>query len=192
MELVEGVTLSQLVREKGRLSESEALPIIRQISAGLDATHAAGLVHRDLKPGNIMLTSDGMRAVLMDFGLACLTVPRAGELSITETGALVGSPLYMAPEQLEDGVVSPATDIYSLGAVIYEIITGKRPFDGDSPVSLIAQRLHGNPVPPSARYPGISAAWEATILRCLARLPEERFQSASHVVMALEATGVGS
>ena len=156
-----------------------------QISAGLDATHGVGLVHRDLKPANVMLTADGKRTVLMDFGLARLTAPSFGEHSITETGAIVGSPIYMAPEQIEDAEVSAATDIYAFGAVIYEMITGRRPFDGDSPVSLIAQRLHGQPVPPSQRCAGVSELWERTILRCLARDPNERFQSAGDVERAL-------
>ncbi len=185
MELVDGITLGELLREKTRLSEAEALPIIAQIAAGLEATHRAGIVHRDLKPANIMLTADRQRVVLMDFGLARLSAPMAGELSITETGAIVGSPVYMAPEQLEDGEVSPATDIYAFGSVIYEMVTGRRPFDGDSPISLIAQRLHGQPVPPSARWPGVSARWEQTILRCLARRPEDRYQSAGDVERAL-------
>jgi serine/threonine-protein kinase len=189
MELVDGITLGALLREKTRLSEAEALPIIAQIAAGLEATHRAGIVHRDLKPANIMLTADRQRVVLMDFGLARLSTPSAGELSITETGAIVGSPVYMAPEQLEDDEVSPATDIYAFGAVIYEMVTGRRPFDGDSPISLIAQRLHGRPVPPSARWPGISALWEQTILRCLAREPRDRFQSASEVERALRSAG---
>ncbi|HUF17527.1 MAG TPA: serine/threonine-protein kinase, partial [Thermoanaerobaculia bacterium] len=185
MELVDGITLGALLRERTRLSETEALPIIVQIAAGLEATHRAGIVHRDLKPANIMLTADRQRVVLMDFGLARLSAPTAGELSITETGAIVGSPVYMAPEQLEDGEVSPATDIYAFGAVIYEMVTGRRPFDGDSPISLIAQRLHGQPIPPSARWPGISPPWEQTILRCLAKRPEDRFQRARDVERAL-------
>lgn len=185
MELVDGMTLSSLLHQKERLSEAEAMPIVTQIAAGLEATHAAGLIHRDLKPSNVMLTNDQTRIVLMDFGLARLSAPATGELSITETGAIVGSPVYMAPEQLEDGEVSPATDIYAFGAVIYEMVTGRRPFDSDSPISLIAQRLHGQPIPPSARWPGISPPWEQTILRCLARQPEDRFQSAREVERAL-------
>lgn len=185
MELIDGVTLSSLLREKTRLTEAEALPIISQIAAGLDATHEAGLVHRDLKPANIMLSGDGKRVVLMDFGLARLSAPQEGELSITETGAIVGSPVYMAPEQLDDGDVGPATDIYAFGAVIYEMVTGGRPFDAESPISLIAKRLHGHPVPPSLRWPGISPLWERTILRCLARRPEDRFRTAGDVERSL-------
>ena len=187
MELVQGRTLSALIRERGRFTEADALPIIEQIAAGLEATHRAGLVHRDIKPANIMVTDEPMRVVVMDFGLARLSDPIAREGSITETGALVGSPVYMAPEQLEDAEVSPATDIYAFGAVIYEMVTGGRPFEGENPVSLIAQRLHGQPIPPSRRTPGISSTWEKAILRCLERNPADRFQSVRELVEELRA-----
>lgn len=186
MEYVEGITLSDLIRTRGPLSEEDAIPIVEQIAAALDETHRAGLVHRDLKTGNIMLADEGRRAVLMDFGLACLATGPSSVESLTQTGAVVGSPMYMAPEQLEGGDVTPATDIYALGTVLYEMLTAALPFEGGTPVSLIARRLSEPPIPPSRRMPSISATVEAVILKCLARDPRERFQRAGEVVRALE------
>lgn len=185
MELVEGVTLGELIRREGRLTTGEALEIVRQIAAGLDATHDAGVVHRDLKPGNVMLTPGRTRAVIMDFGLARLARGMS-DVSVTESGAIVGSPMYMAPEQLEGSEVTPATDIYALGLVMYEMIAGVAPFEGDSAVSLIAKRLHTAPPPPSTRRGDIDPRWDGPILQCLARNPADRFRCAGEVVAALE------
>jgi hypothetical protein len=183
MELVEGVTLTEVLRREGRLAPEEVLRIVRQIASGLEAIHGAGIVHRDLKPDNLMLVPGAGRVVIMDFGLARLA--GSTDVSITETGAIVGSPLYMAPEQLEGRDVTPATDIYALGLIIYELITATPPFEGEGAIALIAKRLHATPPPPSARCEAVDPAWDAPVMRCLARDPAERFARAGDVVGAL-------
>lgn len=186
MEYVEGITLSDLIRTRGPLNEEDAVPIVEQIAAALDETHRAGLVHRDLKTGNIMLAGEGRRAVLMDFGLACLATGQSSVESLTQTGAVVGSPMYMAPEQLDGGEITPATDIYALGTVVYEMLTAALPFEDGTPVSLIARRLSEPPIPPSRRLPSIGTTIEAVILKCLSRDPRQRYQRAGEVFRALE------
>ncbi|HVT46135.1 MAG TPA: serine/threonine-protein kinase [Thermoanaerobaculia bacterium] len=185
MELIDGITLRERVRTRGPFTEVEALPVLLQIAAGLDATHQAGLIHRDLKPANVMVTRNGERTVVMDFGLARLRGDASGEMSVTETGAMVGSPMYMAPEQLQDGAISPATDVYALGLILYEMLTGRRPVAAENAMSILASRLHEEPVPPSVHRPGISRVWEEVILRCLSRRPEDRYPTAGEVVRTL-------
>ena len=134
MELLEGETLAARLKREGRISRDEALTLIQQVIAGLSAAHAAGVMHRDLKPANIMLTpSPTRRAVIMDFGLA-----RGFEGSLfkesaeTQVNALVGTPEYMAPEQISGGTPTTQTDIYALGLILFEMLRGERPFSGTS------------------------------------------------------------
>jgi len=185
MEYVTGVPLKTFIQQKGRLNEREALAIIRDVAAALDATHAAGLIHRDVKSGNVMLAESG-RAVLMDFGLACLSNPEEGELSLTRTGAIIGTPAYMAPEQIEGIPLTAATDIYAFGMVIYEMVTGRLPYEGDTPMNILAKRLREPPRTPNHFVPNLKAEWEQTILRCLEHDPSKRFRSAMDVYRALD------
>jgi hypothetical protein len=185
MEYVTGETLKTFIEHKGRLTEQEALPIIRDVAAALDATHAAGLIHRDVKSGNVMLANHGARAVLMDFGVACLSTPIAGEPSLTKTGAIVGTPSYMAPEQIEGTTLTAATDIYAFGIVIYEMITGRLPYEGDTPMSILAKRLRESPPSPAQFVPNLRPDWERTILTCLEYDPAKRFRHAMDVSRAL-------
>jgi len=196
MELLPGETLSSRLRAVGRMTSLEALPIVEQMAAGLAAAHHAGVVHRDFKSANVILVpadedghheSDGQRAVVTDFGLARSV--EGGEGLSTGLG-MVGTSAYMAPEQVEGGEVTPAADIYALGVVLYEMVTGVKPFVGDSPLSTAVKRLKEAPASPRVHVPDLDPAWEAAILRCLEPVPENRFASAGDVVQALKGDGV--
>ncbi|HET8645990.1 MAG TPA: protein kinase, partial [Vicinamibacteria bacterium] len=194
MELLEGETLADRLRRAGRLGAAEALPIVRQMVAGLAAAHEAGIVHRDFKSGNVMLVprGEGLRAVITDFGLASGR-PGQAEGTDAETSSLLvvaGTPQYMSPEQVAGGPVTPASDVYALGVVLYEMVTGTLPFSGDTPLSVAVKRLQEKPAPPSDRVAGLDAAWTRTILRCLERDPQARFASVTEVAAALEGAPV--
>ncbi len=197
MELVEGETLAARI-ERGALPAADVLKIGAQIADALDRAHRAGVVHRDLKPGNVMLTRSG--AKLMDFGLARATAP-AGEpgttadlLSqsptvaqpLTEEGTVVGTVQYMAPEQLEGKEADARTDLWALGCVLYEMATGRRAFDGRSQASLIGAIMHTTPPPPSQVAPLAPLALDRLVGACLARDPADRVQSAHDVKLQLE------
>jgi tetratricopeptide (TPR) repeat protein/tRNA A-37 threonylcarbamoyl transferase component Bud32/TolB-like protein len=186
MELLEGETLAQRLRRAGPMSTEEALPVARQIVWALHAAHQAGIVHRDLKPGNVVLAqSKGTtRAVVTDFGLARL---ESGEdaMTLTAHAGVVGTPAYLAPEQVEGKEITGAVDIYALGIVLYEMLTGTVPFVGDTALSVAVRRLQERPASPRIHAPGLDARWEAAILRCLERDPASRFQSAPDVIQAL-------
>jgi serine/threonine protein kinase len=186
MELLEGPTLSEHVAREGKASD-ESLPLVRQMVAALAAAHREGVVHRDFKSSNVMLVraSDGSRRVVVtDFGLACGVRPGEGGDLLPQDG-MVGSPLYMAPEQVTGGSVSPATDVYALGVVLYELVTATLPFVGDSLVAAALKRLQEAPEAPVLRRPGLSPRWNAAILRCLERDPERRFSRVEDVLAAL-------
>lgn len=187
MELLRGETLAERLARSGRMSTDEALPIVRQIAAALDAAHTAGIVHRDLKTANVFLVSSpaGDRAVVTDFGLAWSDDPSASP-SLTHAGELLGSPAYMAPEQVRGDASSPATDVYALGVVLYEMVTGELPFLGESAFSTALKRLQEAPPPPRSRVADLDPAWDRVILRCLERKPEDRFARAGDAARALE------
>jgi tetratricopeptide (TPR) repeat protein/tRNA A-37 threonylcarbamoyl transferase component Bud32 len=195
MELLHGETLSQRLRRRGSMSAEQALPIVRQMVAALAAAHAAGVVHRDFKTGNVMLLEDeaGPRVVVTDFGLAQLVDDEGGGQPITVTGDVIGTPEYMAPEQIDGGPITPATDIYALGLVLYEMTTGERPFAADTPMESVLRRMTG-PTPKSPRdvRPDLPVAWDRAIMRCLARYPEARFPDATAVLAALDPRASGS
>ena len=184
MELLDGETLSTAMEKKGSLPLDELLALARQMAEGLNAAHRAGIIHQDFKSGNVIVTTAGdgspARAVITDFGLAHNV--RAAEQS---SGRSVGTPAYMAPEQIEGQAISPATDIYALGVVLYELTTGRLPYGGRTIEELQAKKLNQPPVPPSKYVPDLPIRVERTILRCLAKKPEERFGSALEVVEAL-------
>jgi tetratricopeptide (TPR) repeat protein/tRNA A-37 threonylcarbamoyl transferase component Bud32 len=187
MELLAGPTLHGRVRE-ARMTTAMALPIVRQMAAGLDAAHAHGIIHRDFKSGNVLLVPHprtGTRAVVTDFGLARPLAAESGLASISESGLIVGTPAYMAPEQVKGAELTTAADIYALGIVIYEMVTGVRPFDGGSAMTVAVRRLTDPPAPPRVHVPDLDPVWEAVILKCLAREPADRYQGALEVVEAL-------
>jgi serine/threonine protein kinase len=188
MELLEGQTLSRRLAA-GSMNAKEALPLIQQMAEALGAAHRVGIVHRDFKSGNVMLAPDatGTRAVVMDFGLARTAAQSQSALTnaATETLGAVGTPEYMAPEQLTGGSITPATDIYAFGIVIYEMVTGSRPFQGQTPFDIAVRRLHETPPSPRQLAPDLDPRWEKAILRCLNRRPEGRFQNTAEMVAAL-------
>jgi serine/threonine protein kinase len=205
MELLRGETLSARLRRAGRLSTQEALPMVEQMAAGLAAAHQAGVVHRDFKSANVMLvpTAGGRtRIVVMDFGLArsavvdpgtpvepvprhSVIVGEAASESVTSDGVILGTPEYMAPEQVEGKPVDAAADVYALGVVMYQMVTGTLPFLGDSPLSTGRKRLSEPPLSPRIHVPDLDKKWEMAILRCLNLEPTGRFRSATDVVKAL-------
>jgi serine/threonine protein kinase/tetratricopeptide (TPR) repeat protein len=188
MELLGGKTLSQEISEKGKLTAEQSLPIILQMVAGLGAAHQAGIVHRDFKSANVLLipserSPDGMRVVVTDFGLARETA--AGAARLTGTLDVIGTPAYMAPEQLNGGEISPATDIYALGIVMYEMLTGNVPYSGDTAIAMALRRLSEPAPSPSTSVPGLDPQWEATVLRCLERQPEDRFANTEEILQTI-------
>jgi serine/threonine protein kinase len=199
MELLEGETLSEHISRKGKLTTTEALPLVRQICEGLAAAHAEGIIHRDFKSSNVLLVSRkgaaeapflSMRAVITDFGIARdalhLSAGQTSEARLTTEAAILGTPEYMSPEQVIGGALTEATDIYALGVVLYEMLTGTLPFTGDTPLATAAKRLNESPPNPAIASPGLDAKWSEAVLRCLARDPRERFLSALDICTALQ------
>ncbi len=188
MELLEGATLAEFLRRQPRLSVGEARPIALQMAAGLGAAHAAGVLHRDFKPGNVLLVpkAKGMRAVITDFGLALRSTKESNPgAPVTGTGDVLGTPAYMSPEQVEGKDLTPASDVYSFGLVLYQMVTGTRAFDDATPLSMAVRRIKEDPVPPRTLVPDLDRRWEAVILKCLEREPKARFQSGEEVAEAL-------
>ena len=192
MEYVEGETLAKRL-EKGPLPTDQALKFGSQIAQALDKAHRSGIVHRDLKPGNIMLTATG--AKLLDFGLAKESAPLGSLATITATspvspvtqkGTIVGTFQYMSPEQVEGKPLDGRSDIFSLGAVLYEMLTGKRAFDGKSQLSVASSIIEKEPPPIRETRPVTPAALEHAIQRCLAKDPEERWQTARDLGIELD------
>jgi len=185
MELLHGTTLRERL-SAGALPPEQALRVARQIAAGLGAAHQAGVLHRDFKSSNVMLVGrDGERAVITDFGLAIGSSRNRGAGSTTVSGAIVGTPAYMAPEQVQGGVVGTAADIYALGVVFFEMITGSLPFEGASGFEMMIQRLFNDPPPPSSRVPGLDPIWDDVILQCMEREPDHRFATPEQAGEAL-------
>ncbi len=188
MELLQGETLAQHLHTHASLEPTEAEPIIRQMLAALGAAHQAGVIHRDFKPSNVMLV-DG-RAVVTDFGLAIIGSNSSGEpvagTTLTHSGQLIGTPEYMSPEQIRNQAVTPRSDIYSLGVVIYEMFTGQRPTQGATGLEEVLNRVLDAPPSPRKLNPGLSRRWETVIMRCLERDPERRFDNTHEVLRALD------
>jgi serine/threonine protein kinase len=180
MELVRGTTLRADIDAHGPLQLQAVLAIGIQVADALGAAHAGGLVHRDVKPANILLSADG-RVLVADFGIA----KAAQGADHTDDGAMVGTAKYLAPEQVQGVTVDARTDIYALGIVLYEALTGVPPFKGDSDTATALARLHNDPVRPRQLRPDIPVAVEAVIGRALARRPEDRFPTATAMRAAL-------
>jgi serine/threonine protein kinase len=189
MELLHGRTLGAWLEEGGRMSTVEAEPLVRQMASALAAAHEAGIIHRDFKPGNVVLVGapGRWRAVVTDFGLALRSTISEETASLPTGQGLLGTPAYMSPEQIEGRPATSASDIYALGLVVYEIVTGQRPFQGDTPMVAAMKRLSTPPTPPRDLVPEVSPLWEAVILRCLEREPAKRFAEAQEVLAAFSA-----
>ncbi|HEV2493422.1 MAG TPA: protein kinase [Terriglobia bacterium] len=190
MEFLPGETVAQRIRRAGRMTVSQALPIVLQMAGALAEAERANIVHRDFKSQNVILvepadSSGSMRAVVTDFGLARLGVGSGTETGQSSLGDFAGSPAYMAPEQVEGEEVTAATDVYALGVVMYEMMTGVLPFVGDSPLETAVKRLKESPPSPRSLAPDLDARWERVILHCLERDPARRFLSSAEVARAL-------
>jgi len=179
MELVPGEALSTILERDGSLSTDKTLDIVAQTSAALQAAHAAGLVHRDIKPGNLLITPDG-RVKITDFGIARI----ADQVPLTATGQVMGTVQYLSPEQASGHPASPATDIYSLGIVAYECLAGKRPFTGESQVAIAMAQINEQPPPLPAT---IAAPVQNLVMAMIAKKPEDRPASAAAVARAATA-----
>lgn len=182
MEYVRGLTLRYLLSETRRIPYTAGLRIARQLCAGLVAAHAVGVLHRDIKPENLILEQNG-NAKLMDFGIA-RPIRRSGP-GHTEQGSFVGTPNYSPPEQLAGEEVDPRADIYSSGVLMCEMFCGRLPFSGNNTMEIYVAQTQHEPIKPSAFWPEIPPPMEAIILRCLKRLPEDRFASAVELAQAL-------
>jgi WD40 repeat protein/serine/threonine protein kinase len=188
MEYVAGGTLKDWFTRAGQEGQLMALEqvatILRQVGTALDYAHQQGIIHRDIKSGNIMLTPDG-RALLADFGLAKLT---ASSDRLSQTGSTTGTPAYMSPEQIDgDGdKISPASDLYSLGVVLYELVTGQLPFTADSSVAVMFKHVNEAVPPPRSLNPDLPAAVEQVLLRALAKDPADRYQRAGELAQAFQ------
>jgi serine/threonine-protein kinase len=183
MELVPGEPLSALMSREGPLTPERTLDIVGQAANGLQAAHDAGVIHRDIKPGNILVTPDGV-VKITDFGISRAT----NSVPLTETGAIMGTAYYISPEQASGQSVTPASDIYSLGIVAYECLTGRRPFDGDTPVSVALAQVSQEP---PALPPELPASVRDLVMQMLAKRPADRPASAGDVgqaAMALRPT----
>ncbi len=193
MEYIPGITLSEKIAGRP-LPEKEVLRLGVQLAEGLAAAHALGVVHRDLKPGNLQVTSDG-RLKILDFGLAKLRFPvtaSAPTESLSETHALAGTLPYMAPEQLLGEAIDARTDIYAAGLVLYEMAVGQRPFAEVESSQLIGAILRRAPLPPAHLNPRLSPALETIIGKCLEKEPENRYQSATELAVDLRRLGISS
>jgi serine/threonine-protein kinase len=185
MELIDGISLKQLIKDKqvaGKLMPlAESLRIASHVGNALAYAHARGVVHRDVKPANVLLDYD-QRVVLADFGLARLT----SSPQLTSTGAIIGTPAYMSPEQGIGQSGDARSDIYALGAMLYHLVTGQIPFNGETPVAIIYKHVNASLPSPRTINPDIPASLEAVILRAMEKSPDKRFQSAEDLVAALD------
>jgi len=179
MELIEGPTLDALLRTRRTIAPPQAVDIVRQICAGLDFAHGRGIVHRDIKPANILLASHGP-AKITDFGIA-----RAGE-AMTITGQVVGTPNYMSPEQVLGRTLDGRSDLFSVGVMLYEMVTGERPFEGQSITTIMYKIVHETPIPPLKLDSTIHPRLSAVIEKALAKSPGERFPSGAELALAVQ------
>jgi hypothetical protein len=174
MEYVQGLTLADLLRRHGTLPPGLAAEVARQVCLALEAAHARGLVHRDIKPANVMVDQAGLVKV-MDFGIA-----KAATTTTTPGGGpLLGTAPYLSPEQAQGRPVDERSDLYALGCVLYELLTGSPPFPGDSPLAVVARQVSQPPEPPSRRNPEVGAELDAVVMTALAKQPAQRYQTAA-------------
>lgn len=193
MEYLEGRNLAQITRAEGMLQPARAVNIMVQVCGALEEAHRQGIVHRDLKPENIFLTTQGGITdfpKVLDFGLAKVTQRemRPGSLILTQEGMVFGTPEFMSPEQARGQALDARSDIYSLGCILYEMLTGKLPFDAAQPMDYLALQIKGTPIPLSKRVPGLGfpPGLEAVVMKAIAKAPKDRYPSASDFAMALK------
>jgi serine/threonine-protein kinase len=184
MEYVAGESLAARIQRLGTLTPSQLRPIVTQLCEGLTAAHGAGVIHRDLKPANVLIDASE-RVKLIDFGIARADL-HAG---MTATNMVIGTPEYMAPEQVKGGAIDARTDLYALGAVLYHALTGRPPFRGDTPIAIGLAHCTDPVVPPRQLRPDLPVAWEAAVTRMLEKVPAARFATAQAALAALSAGG---
>jgi serine/threonine protein kinase len=187
MELIEGTDLRRYLRSRGILAVDRAIIIAHDVALGLGAAHRRGIVHRDVKPQNVLVGRDGS-IKLTDFGIASV-YKGINDERLTTTGMTLGTVQYYAPEQAQGEIVTPAADVYALGIVMYEMLTGRTPFEGDTPVAVAMQHIQDLPMPPSQLNPNIPPVLEEIIMRCLEKVPEMRFRDGNVLARALEELG---
>jgi serine/threonine protein kinase len=175
MEMLEGRSLKEFMTERGIIPAADAMEIAKKVLSAINFAHKHDIVHRDIKPHNIILTNDG-EVKVTDFGIA-----RAGVSTMTQTGTILGTAHYLSPEQARGYDVNGTSDIYSMGVVLYEMITGKVPFDGDNPVAIALKHVHDIPVPPRELNPGVPEALQTIIAKAMAKNPESRYQNAAEM-----------
>jgi eukaryotic-like serine/threonine-protein kinase len=185
MEYLPGRSLKAVVREHGPLESNDAIDITIQILLALRFAHRRGIIHRDIKPHNVILDEEG-RAKVTDFGIA-----RAGASDMTMTGSIMGTAQYLSPEQAQGHAVSETSDLYAVGVVLYELLTGSVPFEGESAVTIALKQVSAQPIPPSHRNPAVGPALDAVVMRALAKDPAGRFASADELIAALQQARVG-
>ena len=183
MEFVSGRTLKRISVEEGPLDPQRAVDLTVQILRAARFAHRRGIIHRDFKPQNVIV-DDEDRAKVTDFGIA-----RAGASDMTQTGSILGTAQYLSPEQAQGHAVGARSDLYSIGIILYELLTGRVPFEADSAVTIALKQVSEAPVPPSAHNPRVTPELEAVVLRALAKEPRERFADADEFIAALEAAG---
>ena len=185
MEYIEGRTLKELIVTRGPCPVPVAISYTRQILAALRYAHKNGIIHRDIKPHNVIVDREG-RVKVADFGIA-----RAGTSEMTEAGSIVGTAQYLSPEQARGAPVDESSDLYSTGIVLYELLTGTVPFTGETPVEIAMKHLSATPEPPSARRPEIPHDLDLVVLRALAKEPADRYRSAGELDRDLELVARG-
>ena len=179
MEYIEGSNLSTLIK-MSQINTKQLIQVIIEVANALSVTHEAGIIHRDIKPANIMITNNRV-AKLMDFGLAKIDEDQ----QLSQSGSVIGTPAYMAPEQVQ-GIFKPTNDIYSLGAVLYEGLTGRAPFEGETSINILAQIVMEEPIPPRDLNPDISVYLEAISLKCLQKKADKRYSSVKELAEDLQ------
>ncbi len=187
MEFVEGTSLKQLIQSRGRLPVPVTLTVGKQLCRALEAAHEKGVIHRDIKPQNIVVEPNGFLKV-MDFGIARLANPPKGK-GLTEAGMAIGTPDYMSPEQLSGLELDPRSDLYSAGVVLFECLTGHVPFEAETPWALIAKHLEEQPPDPRARNPEVPETLSRVVLKAMGKEKENRYQTADEMYEALAAIG---
>nr|MDQ6910819.1 protein kinase [Actinomycetota bacterium] len=189
MELVLGRTLRQVLSEEGPMNPRRVVDIGAQVADALNYAHRAGVIHRDVKPANILLCDDG-RAKVADFGIAKAAIEAIEDATgtgasstkdLTQSGAIVGTAKYLSPEQVNGEPVDGRSDVYALGVVLYEMVCGRAPYSGDSDVAVALQHLSASPLPPRQVRAGIPRSLEAVILRAMAKRPDDRYATAGQL-----------
>jgi len=186
MENLEGRSLKTIVQQEAPLDPDRAIDLIIQVLRAARFAHRRGIIHRDLKPHNVIVDADG-RAKVTDFGIA-----RAGASDMTQTGSIMGTAQYLSPEQAQGHAVSAASDIYSIGIMLYELLTGRVPFEGESAVTIALKQVNERPAPPSAYNPAVTPELEEAVMRALEKDPAHRYPDADAFIAALQAARDGT